>query len=232
MLKIAILEDEPKAAESLQLCIKRYDSENQMGISVDTFSNAEELLKKYDPDTDILFMDIELPGISGMEAAKIIRNKNKQVLIVFVTNLAQYAIDGYEVGAYDFILKPVRYASFSSKFEKICKELEQRRDDAVISVNTKEGVAKIYVTEIMYVEVQKHYIIIHTLTDNIKLCGTMESFVEMLGEHSFSQCNSCYLVNLRHITKIEKDNVFLGNDSIKMSRAKKKGFMQEVSEYF
>lgn len=232
MIKIMILEDDLQASTILQQYIKTYCDENKLSFELETYTNAEDFVKNCDEEVNVLFMDIEMPGIDGMSAAKMIRAKNNTVIIVFVTNLAQYAIAGYEVGAYDFILKPVRYTSFSMKFQRILHEIEHKRNDITITVTGKEGIIRLYVSEILYVEVENHNVIIHTLEKNIKIRSTLAEFVELLEDKNFLLCNSCYLVNPKYIKKIVKDNVIVGSDVIHISRGKKASFLQKVGKYF
>ena len=103
-MKIYVLEDEKAVSDKLCAYIDRYCGERGYTAEVKVFPNAFDLLENYHADADILFMDIQLPLMSGMDAAKKLRETDKKVLIVFVTNLAQYAVEGYEVNAFDFIL--------------------------------------------------------------------------------------------------------------------------------
>ena len=125
-MKIYVLEDEKAVSDKLCAYIDRYCGERGYAAEVKVFPNAFDLLENYHADADILFMDIQLPLMSGMDAAKKLRETDKKVLIVFVTNLAQYAVEGYEVNAFDFILKPVEYEGFKMRFERVLKELEHR----------------------------------------------------------------------------------------------------------
>lgn len=108
-MRVCVLEDEKIVADKLCSFIEKYCAEQGVRVEVQVFPDAFALLEGYHADVDILFMDIQLPVMNGMEAAKKIRETDEKVLIVFVTNLAQYAVEGYDVNAFDFILKPVEY---------------------------------------------------------------------------------------------------------------------------
>lgn len=231
MIKVIILEDEKTASDILCDHIKQYSLENKTEFDVKTFSHAEEFIKNIQVDTDILFMDIELPDINGMSVAKMIREKNKSVIIVFVTNLAQYAVEGYEVNAYDFILKPVRYTGFAMKLKRICTEIEHKQSDATISISSKGQIVKLYVNNIQYIEVQNHDAIIHTFKEDVVIRTPLQYFINLLEGQYFALCNSCYLVNLRHVKKIEQNTVYVGDDAVRISQPKRKSFLQEVGKY-
>jgi len=142
-MKIVILEDEKNVSDTLQNYIRRYFEEEKMPYpSLLIFDNAFDLLESGVNGVDVFFLDIQLPMMSGMEAAKKIREKDKNALIVFVTNLAQYAIKGYEVNAFDFILKPVDYQGFRMKLKRILTELSHKDTRKHISLKTKEGILK------------------------------------------------------------------------------------------
>lgn len=105
MLHVGIVEDEAGSRRLLREMIEKYALENQKEIAVREFSDGTEIVENYRPDYDILLLDIEMPAMNGMEAAEKIRETDPEVVLVFITNMAQYAIKGYQVDALDFILK-------------------------------------------------------------------------------------------------------------------------------
>ena len=111
MLRCAIVEDSPRELEHLKECLARYSAERDIPLETTAFGDAASFLEHYRADYDIVFMDIELPGINGMEAAHRLREIDRQVILIFVTNMAQFAVKGYEVDALDYIIKPAQYLS-------------------------------------------------------------------------------------------------------------------------
>lgn len=117
MIKIAIAEDEKKEAEKLESYIRRYGAEHGENYNVSVFTNGIDFVSSAEP-FHIVFLDIDMPLMGGLDAAKKLREADKSACIIFVTNLAQYAVKGYEVDAMDFVVKPIDYPSFESKFKK------------------------------------------------------------------------------------------------------------------
>lgn len=230
-MKIAILEDEKNISDQICKHLSRYFYEIGMEVNLTVFNDAFDLLENYSADFDVLFMDIQLPAMSGMDAARKIREIDTKVIIVFVTNLAQYAVEGYGVNAFDFILKPVDYNSFALKLDRICKEIAHRIPGKYINVKTKDGYMRIELSQITYVEVKVHDLIINTLSGRVVTRGAMKTFAKDLCEHYFSQCNSCYLVNLAHVRQVNKFVVLSSGEKLMISQGKRKQFMTELARY-
>ena len=230
MLNIAIVEDERAAADVLSEYINRYCAEKHAAANVVVFSDAMSLLSGYKPVYDIIFMDIMLPGMNGMDAAKKLRKADGSAIIVFVTNMANFAVRGYEVNALDFIIKPLIYDSFAMKMNKaVSAALGRRR--RTICIQT-DGVTKIVdITRIRYVEVSRHYLVYHTELGNYRARGTLGEAEKQLGNESFARCNVCYLVNMRFVSEIDGENLTVGGDILKISRARKKQFMNALANY-
>lgn len=154
MYRALILEDDPAAADALRAHLARFGAEKGVRFQVEVLSSALELLDS-DHQCDIYFLDIGLPGINGMEAAQIIRQADEATLIVFVTDLAQYAVRGYSVDALDFMLKPVRYEDFALRMGRALRVL-QRNAGATLSLPTADGLRIVRLADIVYVEILKH----------------------------------------------------------------------------
>ena len=134
MIKIAIVEDEKNIADDLGSYVTRFFKENNFEINVSYFENAKIFLDNYS-SYDLIFMDINMPIMDGMTAAREIRKTDDKVMIVFVTSLAQYAIKGYEVNAFDFILKPISYNSFSLKLRRVIDYFKKNNDTYLLIKN-------------------------------------------------------------------------------------------------
>jgi two-component system response regulator LytT len=233
MYTIRILEDEDEAASSLTSSLSRYAEEHGLELQVERFKNAYDFLESYKPGMDLLFFDIEMPGMNGMEAAKKVRAMDPTALIVFVTNLAQYAIEGYAVCAFDFVLKPVRYGPFSLKLDRIFHELAHHHSEGKLVLNMKGSSVAIPLDSLLYVEIRNHDLIYH-LEDGktYKLRGTMAKAKEELADHHFSLCNACYLVNLKFVSGTRGNAVLVHDEELAISQGKRKEFMMDLASYF
>ena len=122
MLQIAIVEDDDQEAKVLGNCLNKYSQEHKSAFAIQRFSDGAAFLSEDKKVYDLVFMDVEMPFMDGLKTAKKLREKDSQVVLVFVTKLFQYAVNGYEYNAADYIIKPIRFASFSLKMEKIEKK--------------------------------------------------------------------------------------------------------------
>ena len=232
-MKIGILEDEKEVSEKIKSYVQKYFDERGKNVTIFTYPDAFTLLENYQADMDVLFMDIQMNLMTGMEAAVRIREKDPQVLIVFVTNLAQYALEGYAVNAFDFILKPVDYNGFFMKLGRICNELRHRNLGKFITIKTKSGggYTRLNVSDIAYVEVRTHDLIYHAGGETFVARGTLKSAMQELEKYYFSLCNSCYLVNLAYVRNVKKTVVLSTGDELFISQGKRKQFMSEFAKY-
>ena len=138
MIRSAIVEDDDDAAALLAGYLSRYGTENGVVFSVERFSNAVPFIERYDGGYDIVFMDIEMDDLDGMSAARLLRKRDGAVALVFVTNMAQFAIKGYEVDALDFIVKPVKYYDFAFRLKKAVSRIAAK-EEKYLSVSLTGG---------------------------------------------------------------------------------------------
>jgi len=230
MLNIVIVEDDISQAKSLEEYIKKLLSNENIKYSITHFDSAQKLINSYHLDINLIFMDINLPDIDGMTAAKVIREKDAFVMIIFVTSLAQYAINGYEVGAFDFILKPISYYNFALKFKRALKNINNKEEKFLLITN-KNSKRKIEISRIMYIEVIKHTLLYHLEDENISVSGSLKNAQKELEGFPFVLCNQCYLVNLKYVKKIVDYTVFVGTDKLFISHPKKKEFINSLNLY-
>lgn len=139
MIRIAIADDDAAFLAKIQKYIQKYQKENGEDIQLTAFSDAKELIEGYSPVYDIVILDIEMPGMNGMEAAEKIRQADEDVVLMFITNMIQYAIRGYSVGALDFVMKPVNYYTFSLKLSYRADSENRKRDSLKAAGFGQEG---------------------------------------------------------------------------------------------
>lgn len=229
-MKVAVLDDTREDAERLLDYMNRFQEKHKCLIQTDLYNASMDFLEEYHSQYDVIFLDIEMPGEDGLEVAHEIRKKDLAVGIIFVTNIAQYAIHGYEVNAIDFMVKPVGYFLFAEKLEKAMRFAKRRsRHDLV--VNDEEGIYRIPIEEVYYIKKERNDLIYYTSQGELRERGTIRMMKEKLAGMAFEECNSGCLVNLRQVRFIGKEKIMVGSFSVPLSRRMKKQFTQSYIDY-
>lgn len=230
-MKIYIVEDDAHAEETLEKMVLRVLQEMGTTAEIQSAPNGVVFLQKYAGDGDLVFLDCEMPVMNGMEVAKRLRKRDGRVMIIFVTNLARYAVEGYEVGAFDYLLKPLSYPAFSRKFKRALEKIESEKD-AFLSVRSGRSVVKVVSSDVYYVEVNGHNITVHTTSGDISSRSPLSELEPALAEYGIVRCASCYMVNLLRVKQVKADKVLLTDGTeIALTRSYKKEFMQKLAAY-
>lgn len=231
MIRIGIVEDDAACRRDLLDHIARYAEEHGTAFDLRTFADGEQVVEAYRPQFDILFLDVEMPGMDGFEAAHRIREVDTDVLMIFVTNMGQYAIKGYEVDALSYLLKPVPYFAFAQELTRSLNRLSKRESRGVV-LSVNNSLVRLDPSEIVYAESVKHRITIHALDRVYTFSGTLKALEEELGEHGFFRSNNCYLVNLQHVKRVDQSTSVMTNGSaLVVSRPRKKAFMDALADH-
>ena len=197
-VKIAICEDEKYQREIMQQYIlehREYDS----NMEISAFSSGEAFLdacaagEKY----DILFLDIQMAGVNGIEVAHEKRKKNKNTIIFFITGFAEYVSDAFVVDAFQFLQKPVRKELFDREFSRALKKYYTQ--NKLYPINDKSKLLSLKLQEIVYLEVLVREIIIHTTSGKYSKIGKMDAEEKQLFPYGFIRIHRTYLVNMNHI---------------------------------
>lgn len=230
MTRIAIVEDEPAVAQQIEQYTKKYLTEHNIQGETACFADGMALAEGYRPLWDIIFLDIEMPQLDGMSAAQYIRQKDPTVILIFITNMARYAIKGYEVGALDFVLKPVNYAQFAMKLRRALEQAAQRvRHSIIVSVGGEQR--RIVTEQLLYIEVRGHWLSMHLSDEVIEISGSLQQMEEKLAGQPFVRSSNSYLVNLRYVKNMRRDAVTLGAEELPLSRGRRAEFLQKLSDY-
>lgn len=236
MIEIAILEDDEKDYDAFLSCLDKYQKLNNMEgeTSINHFNDAESFLNAFKKDMfDIVFMDIHLGKMDGLSCSRKLREIDENVVIIFLTNLAQYAIQGYEVNALDFMVKPLTYYVFEMKFKRALAKLE-RSKDVLLSFTIDYEQRFIKISHIKYIEIVGHKIIIHTIDGNFTTYGSLKNIEENLQKEKidcFARCNSYLLVNFNYIKGLYGFQVNVDGEMLDISHPKKTKFIKDYNTY-
>ena len=229
MIRVAIVEDEAAVREQLAGYVQRCTRQYGTLFEVTMFTDGLEILEEYRPVYDIIFLDVEMPQLDGMETARRIRAMDSEVQLIFITNMAQYAIKGYAVGALDYVLKPVPYFEFSQQLQKAVRRLERwARHYMVIPVDC--GLRRLDTARIYYLESEGHRVNFYTEEGVFSGRGSLKTFEEKLADQPFVRCNSGYLVNLAQVVGVQQGTVQVGPYELQISRPRRKSFLAALAD--
>lgn len=230
MIRFAIAEDELLFQKQLTEYLAQYGKERELEISVTVYSDGMNLLESYRGQYDVILMDIQMQNLDGMATAQQIRKSDEETVIIFITNMPQFAIAGYSVGALDYLLKPLSYYAFSQCMDRALKRTK-RKDKTYLFINNPQGGRKIDADEVLYVEIHSHSLIYHTKSGDFSAIGSMNAVEESLKGLPFFRCNKGDLVNLAHVDGIKDGDAVIAGQIIPVSRAKKKPFLDALNHY-
>ncbi len=230
MITIAVVEDSPKSMEQMKQFLERYRQEHDLEFQTSFYPDSVAFLERYRPQYDIIFLDVVMPGIDGMETARRIRAQDADVILVFVTRMAQLALKGYEVQAMDFLVKPLNYDAFELRMGLLLERLPRQRPKSLL-ISTREEKWRIAIDRLIYVEVIKHKLYYHTKDGAFETSGTMKEAEEQLEGCAFSRCDNSLLVNLRYVTWVGQTELTAGDCRLKISRPRRKQFLQELADH-
>lgn len=230
MLYFAVAEDVPAERARLGEYITRFFAERGEEVRLSLFSSGEELLEAYPDNTDAVFLDIEMAGLNGMETARRLRRFDPDVPLLFVTNMVQFALEGYEVNAADFIVKPLDYTALSLRLERLSHRLERDRD-RFLSLKQGAQTLRCNLREITYIEALNKKTIVHRLNGEPLICSIPLYTLEKSLEHGFFRCHNAFLVNLDHIEALSAGDATLHGEQVPISKYRKKEFLAALANH-
>ncbi len=219
MLRIGICDDEAAAREALQFALEKQLRGESEYFS---FSSGERLLGwmgRHAGELDLLFLDVEMPDLDGLETARRLRAAGYQMPLAFCTGYTDFVFDGYTVGAVDYLVKPVRQDKLAALLERVRERLEAEAPRTYIVQNT-EGLFRLPVADILYCYSDRR--LVHVVTDKREypFYAKLDDVAAELG-NGFVRIHQRYLVSVRAVMAVERDNVRLGNVSLPISRGLK-----------
>lgn len=229
-MRVAIVDDEQDVRDQLTQYIQQFAADSGVKLDPIPFSSGDSILRDYAMNYDIIIFDIDMPGTNGMDTARRIREMDQNVTIIFMTNIAQYAINGYEVDAVDYIIKPIGYYDFSMKFHRTVSKAMQKVDH-ILKIETAEGIYRVRMAAILYAEVQSHYLYFYTRKRTYRARGNIQDTRDELEQYGFVQTHRSYIINLRYVEKVKSNEVIVAGVSIPVGRVYRDEVRQRYMQY-
>lgn len=229
-MRVAIVDDTQEDALRLEENLERFSRRTGVELTPVRFADGQQFVQAGQEQFDLVIMDIDMPGMDGMQAARLLRQNDPEVPLMFVTNMPQYALAGYEVDAIDYVIKPVEFGDFDLKLQKALRYMRRDREPQ-LALQTATGVVAVRPRDILYVESTLHYLNYHTLSGEYRVRGIMTQAERELANCHFARCARSFLVNLRYVTAIEGEDVMLGSQRIRITRTRRAEFMERFSRF-
>lgn len=228
-LRVAIVEDEAEQTALLKRYLRTFAEENDIDLAIEAFSDGIGITNPYVPKYDLIIMDIQMRYQDGFKTAQIIRELDSQVVIMFITNMIQYALKGYEVAAFNFLLKPVDYADLSRELSRIMQKIQAVGSQSIL-LKSDGGLIQIDLSTILYSEKRGRKCDVHTTKGVIPVSSTLNVLEEVLDDPRFFRIHSGFLVNIFRIEKITKDTVIVGDAALPLSKHRVKDLLAKMAE--
>lgn len=228
-LKIAVCDDEKLIADGIREQLIQYKPE----YTVDLYQSGEELLESTE-EYDLVFLDIEMPGMSGMDVAVELRSREYGGNLIFLTSHTEFMPDAFKVKAFRFLHKPIHASDFEEAVDEAEKEIINQKK---ILIHTTEGTKLLNIRDIIYFETVRNYTYIHTRQGETETRKTLRECLELVGNEHFYQVHKSYVIAFRYIETVCNDGVLMRyvNGKIPVSRRKSKevkdAFFSYVKKY-
>lgn len=227
-LQIAVCDDEPEITQLISRMIRKY----QPDCEITEYSSGKELLAagKY---YDLLFLDIQMEDMNGMETAEKIRQRGEETVIIFVTGIKEYVFDAFDVGAFHYLIKPVREEKLKEVLERAAGQIQKRTEGKKrqLFIRKRGRSITISVDDILYLENEMHKIAVHTRQETFTFYGTMSELEQKVGE-GFYRCHRGYLVNMAYVAEYDAETICLTNgESVYLAREKYQDFVKQYMRY-
>ncbi|WP_294149919.1 LytTR family DNA-binding domain-containing protein [uncultured Clostridium sp.] len=231
-MDIAIIEDSGQELSLLERYLQTYLSNRQVYRVIDTYTSGDAFLENWPSKSyDLIFLDILMDGISGIEVARKIRETDSECLLIFISSSKEYALQGFEVRAFDYLLKPLSEERFQRTMDLCHNELAKHI--RYIEVKESRTLVKIPLGEIIYTDYYNHYIQIHTSTRLIRSYQQFDVFSPLL--LCYPQFLCCYrncIVNMDHVASVDKHDFIMENgERVPITRGNRNAIYQQYADY-
>lgn len=231
MYKIALCDDEPIVREQLYLYLRHMEEAGECSFDITCFSGGEALLEGMQEDTQIVLLDIRMGGMSGLETARRLRERDQKLCIIFITTMVHCALEGYGVHAFGFLVKPLEYEAFQKLMQDAIQVLGEKRQQ-MLTLKSQDETVVYDQDEILYIQVYGRIVNVVTKTDSREFYTTLKEIERQVDAQCFVRCHVSFLVNCRHIKKIASNEITMANGQrITLSKHRKAKFMEQFSRY-
>ena len=233
-MRIAICEDNMEHAEILAGMVNRWAQKENMQVTIGRYQSAEQFLfcMKDEQPYDLAFLDIQMSKINGLQLARMIREEDRLIFLVFTTALKKYAPKGYEVSAFRYLIKPLQEDEVFQALKNASQMLENRKKEAII-VTQSDKSRRIFMDDIYYIEVDNHHIILHLHEETIRFKAKLKEFETQFKEPQFCKCHRSYIVNMKYTGKISREGVEIdGKKTLHISKSRWEALNHCYMEYY
>lgn len=232
ILKIAVCDDRESDRKQIAEFISRYAEKAMVDIELDEYAGGEFLLAAYNSEKyPIVFLDIYMKGLSGVDTAFKIREKNADCMLIFATESPDFMAAGFNVGATHYLLKPLDYKGVEVALNR-CKRLFSE-NERYFSVMADRRNVQIRFRDVLYTEVYGKLVLIHTTESIVKTYTPLTQIADMLGDGPFLQCHRCYIVNMNYISSVQDESFVMDNsETIPIRRKGRQELKDAYSRYF
>lgn len=230
MIRISVIDDEHEEALGIQRMLRQALDARHESAEIAVYTSAQAFLQTYTSgQSDIIFLDIQMPEMDGMTCAQRIRQADPGVILIFVTSMVQYAVQGYQVEAMDYIVKPVSPNLLEHSLHRALKRLGRKK---TITIRSADGLCSMDAEELLYAEAVNHRVILHTKAEEISCAQTLSAMEDQLKGSGFFRCHAAFLVNLKHVQHVEGNDLRLAGALIPISKHRRKEFLQALTAYW
>lgn len=224
MLSAVIVEDQAFDRRMLCDCLSQYTRETGIEFEVTEFHSGLDFLENCSGTPDLIFMDIVMDELDGMSTARKMRMNNENSLLIFVTSMVQYAVQGYSVDATDFLVKPISYPLFKLCMDRAVKKLGKNAP-VQLSFSNREGSWCLPASEICYFESLNHKVFVHTTKQTVAVDTSLSAIEKMTTSLPFFRCHVSYHVNLSYVERVSGYDLWVHGDRLSVSRYRRKEFL-------
>ncbi|MBM7000160.1 response regulator transcription factor [bacterium] len=228
-LNVVVCDDSQDDVDAVERCARELCASLGVPVSVRTYTDGSLLLDEWACDADFLFLDMEMPIASGLEVARELRARDAAVTLVFVTSHERYALSGYEVGAYRYLLKPLRPEAFARQMGEAFRRARDERA-ARLLVRGDGCVRAVAPREVLYVETRpNHRLVVHTDDGELGCYGRLAQVAQELGGPAFFRCHASCLVNLARVRELGREALVLDDGTtVPVSRHRRADMLQAL----